>query len=124
MFPAMPFILEDDLAHAAHLSELTSEQTRLALAVGLFAEDHLSLTQAALVARLDRASFQRHLAVRGIAVAVGEQTPGTRNGGTPHQDKPWLTLRGSAHYVGDPFAPVVSEDEIAVLQKAASDVGS
>ena len=113
--PATPFTFEDDLAQAAHLSELTLEQTRLPLAVGLFAEDHLSLAQAVLVARLDRASFQRHLAVRGIVVAAAEQTATAQNAGTLPQDKPWLALRGSARFVGDPFAPVVSEDEITVL---------
>ena len=85
--------------------------------MGLFAEDCLSLAQAALVARLDRVSFQRHLALRGIAVAALEQESSGRNGDTTPMDKPWLALRDSACFVGDPFAPVVSEEEIVALQK-------
>lgn len=118
----MPFILEDDLAQTAHLANLSPEQTRLALAVGLFAEDYLSLAQAALVARLDRQSFQRHLAGRGLAVPAGEEQPTAKADALP-SDKPWLALRGSARYVGDPFAPVVSEEEITVLQKAGNGAG-
>lgn len=114
----MPFTLEDDLAQAAHLADLSPEQTRLVLAVGLFAEDYLSLAQAALVARLDRQSFQRHLAGRGLAVPASEPMPTNGRADAPASDKPWLALRGSARYVGDPFAPAVSEEEIAVLQGA------
>ena len=129
----MALLLEDDLAQAAHLSDLTPEQTRLALAVGLFAEDCLTLAQAAHLSGLDRLGFQRHLAARGIPLHYGqegfdmdlaamkEQHGGNEN---PAAGKPWLALRGSAHFVGDPFAPVVSEEEISVLQKAGNDVGS
>jgi predicted HTH domain antitoxin len=69
----MPFTLEDDLAQAAHLSDLTPEQTRLALAVGLFAEDRLTLAQAAALAGLDRLAFQRHLAARGIPLRYQQE---------------------------------------------------
>lgn len=31
-------------------------------------------------------------------------------------DKPWLALRGQATWKGDPFAPVVEEDEIEALK--------
>ena len=31
-------------------------------------------------------------------------------------DKPWLALRGQATWIGDPFAPVVSEDDIEALK--------
>ena len=30
--------------------------------------------------------------------------------------KPWLVLRGSGHYIGDPFEPTVSESEIECLK--------
>ena len=62
----MTLTFADDLAQAAHLPDLTPEQARLALAVGLFAEDRLTLAQAADLAGLDRLGFQRHLAARGI----------------------------------------------------------
>lgn len=111
----MAFIVEDGLAQAAHLSDLTPEQTRLALAVGLFAEDCLTLVQAAALAGQDRLSFQQRLAARGISLH------GIREG---LEDRPWMALRGSACFVGDPFAPVVTEEEVAVLQGAESGVGS
>lgn len=31
-------------------------------------------------------------------------------------DKPWLRLRGSARFVGDPFAPAVDESDIDALR--------
>jgi len=31
-------------------------------------------------------------------------------------EKPWLVLRGSGHYIGDPFEPTVSESEIECLK--------
>ena len=128
----MPFTLEDDLAQAAHLDELTPEQTRLVLAVGLFAENRQTLAQAAALAGLDRIVFQRHLAARGIPLHYGREgfdmdlaAIKERHGGDEGAaGKPWLALRGSARYVGDPFAPVVSEEEISVLQKATDDVSS
>jgi len=67
----MAFILEDDVALA--LSDLTPEQTRLALAVGLFAENRLTLAQAADLAGLDRLGFQRHLSARGIPLHYGQE---------------------------------------------------
>lgn len=30
-------------------------------------------------------------------------------------ERPWLELRGQGRWTGDPFAPVVAEDEVAVL---------
>lgn len=128
----MPFTFEDDLAQAARLDELTPEQTRLVLAVGLFAENRQTLAQAAALAGLDRLAFQRHLAARGIPLHYGREgfdmdsaAIKERNGGNENPaGKPWLALRGSARFVGDPFAPVVSEDEISVLQKAENGIGS
>jgi predicted HTH domain antitoxin len=55
------------------LSELTREQTRLALAIGLFAEDRLTLAQAADLAGLDRLAFQQRLAARGIPLHYGQE---------------------------------------------------
>ena len=31
-------------------------------------------------------------------------------------EKPWLALRGSARFIGDPFEPTVSESEIECLK--------
>ena len=31
-------------------------------------------------------------------------------------EKPWLKLRGSGRFIGDPFKPVVEESEIEVLK--------
>ncbi len=31
-------------------------------------------------------------------------------------EKPWLNLRGSGRFIGDPFKPVVVESEIEVLK--------
>lgn len=31
-------------------------------------------------------------------------------------EKPWLKLRGSVTWLGDPFAPVIDEDEIEALK--------
>ena len=67
----MAFTFEDDLVQAAHLSDLTSDQTRLVLAVGLFAEERHTLAQAAELAGQDRLAFQRHLAARGIPLHYG-----------------------------------------------------
>ncbi len=69
----MAFTLDDEVARAARLSELTPEQTRLALAVGLFAEDCLTLAQAADLAGLDRLAFQKRLAARGIPLHYGQE---------------------------------------------------
>lgn len=32
------------------------------------------------------------------------------------QDKPWLALRGTGAFAGDPFAPVLAESEIEALK--------
>ncbi len=114
----MTFKLEDGMAQAARLPDLTPDQTRLALAVGLFAEDRLTLAQAAALAGLDCEDFQQRLVARGIPLQSGRGSIDL--GGA---DKPWKALRGSAFFVGDPFAPVVSEEEISVLQKADSSAG-
>lgn len=33
-------------------------------------------------------------------------------------EKPWLRVRGTARWLGDPFAPVVDESEIEALRKS------
>jgi hypothetical protein len=45
-----------------------------------------------------------------------DKPSGTEQYGAPPRDKPWLALRGSGHFIGDPFAPVLSEEEIVILQ--------
>ena len=69
----MQITVTDDLAAAARLGELTPAQTRLVLAVGLYAEERVSLAEAAALAGLDRLSFQRHLADRQIPVHYAEE---------------------------------------------------
>jgi prevent-host-death family protein len=32
------------------------------------------------------------------------------------EEKPWLALRGTGAFVGDPFAPVIKESEIEALR--------
>lgn len=128
-FFAMQLTLEDDLVSAARLTE---GQARLTLALNLFAEDRLTLAQAARLAGLNRLAFQGELAARQIASHVGaeefasdgESIGERRREGPGISDKPWMALRGSACFLGDPFAPVVSEEEILVLQKAETGVGS
>ena len=120
----MQVTVSDDLAAAARLAELSDGEAQRAWIIGLFAEGRLSLVQAAQLAGLDRLSFQRHLAVHGIALVSGEKESTGENGATMPLDKPWMALRGSANFVGDPFAPVVSEDEVVVLQKAGNGLGS
>lgn len=125
----MQLTLEDDLVSAARLTE---GQARLTLALNLFAEDRLTLAQAARLSGLNRLAFQGELAARQIPQHYGEEelagnlaTIGERQRERAQTgDRPWLALRGSACFVGDPFAPVVSEEEIVVLQKAESGTGS
>ena len=120
----MQITVSDDLAAAARLAELSEGEAHRAWIIGLFAEQRLSLVQAAQLVGLDRLSFQRHLAVHGIVLVTGDKEyAGTRIDTLP-SDKPWLALRGSACFVCDPFAPVVSEEEIVVLRKEESGDGS
>ena len=35
------------------------------------------------------------------------------------EERPWLALRGQGRWLGDPYAPVVDEDEIEVLKPPA-----
>jgi predicted HTH domain antitoxin len=67
----MQITVQDDLVRDAHLDTLTEEEARLALAVGLFAEEGLTLAQAARFAGLDFLAFQRELALREIPVHYG-----------------------------------------------------
>ncbi len=59
----MTLTLDDDLVHAARLTE---PQMRQELAVALFQADRLTLAQAARLAERDRITFQHLLASRGI----------------------------------------------------------
>jgi predicted HTH domain antitoxin len=125
----MQLTLEDDLVSAARLTEA---QARLTLALNLFAEDRLTLAQTARLSGLDRLAFQRELAAWQIPRHYGEEelSSDLAANGDRHCENaqtgnnPWMALRGSACFVGDPFAPVVSEEEIVVLQKVGSSVGS
>ena len=67
----MQITVQDDLVHDAHLDILTENEARLALAVGLFAQERLTLAQGARLAGLDFLAFQRGLASREIAVHYG-----------------------------------------------------
>jgi predicted HTH domain antitoxin len=69
VYLGMTLTLSDDLVQATRLSE---EQILRELAVTLFQGDHLTLAQAAQLARMDRLSFQHHLASRGIPFHYGE----------------------------------------------------
>ncbi len=120
----MQVTVSDDLATAARLAELSDGEAQRAWIIGLFAERRLSLVQAARLAGLDRQSFQRHLAAHGIALVAEEKEFSGKKGEALTLNKPWLALRGSASFVGDPFAPVVSEEEIVVLQKDEGVAGS
>jgi predicted HTH domain antitoxin len=117
----MQITVSDDVAAAARLAELSDAEAKRAWIIGLFAEHRLSLLQAAKLAGLDRESFKRHLASHGIALASGEDSS-AKSEGVNETQKPWLALRGSGRFVGDPFAPVVSEEEIVVLQKSGSGI--
>ena len=116
----MVFAGEDDLAQAAHLSDLAPEQTRLVLAVGFFAENRLTLAQAAALAGLDRFSFQSHLAAGGIPLHYGQKG---FDMDLAELDKRWRALRGSDYLVGDPFAAVVTQGENVVSPKAETETG-
>jgi prevent-host-death family protein len=48
-----------------------------------------------------------HISKRGNVIAVLVPPP---------RDQPWKGLRGKGRMSGDPFAPVLSEDEIEVLK--------
>lgn len=61
------------MAAAAHLDELTEDQARLAFAVGLFAQQRLTLAQGASLAGLDRLAFQKELAAREIPIHYGSR---------------------------------------------------
>ena len=67
----MQINVQDALVQDAHLETLTEEEARFALAVGLFAEERLTLAQAARFAGLDILGFQGELAARKIPVHYG-----------------------------------------------------
>ena len=69
----MQITVQDDLIHDAQLDALTQDEARLALAVGLFAQERLTLAQGARLAGLDFLAFQRELASREIPVHYGSQ---------------------------------------------------
>ena len=126
----MQINVPDSLLPRLHL--LTEAEVRRAFAVGLFVEEFFTLAQAARLADVDRLSFQRILADHEIPLhysmeelegdlATIEELKRLR---AQTGDKPWLALRGSAQFVGDPVAPVVSEAEINALQKEEGNAGS
>lgn len=126
----MQINVPDSLLPRLHL--LTEEEIRRAFAVGLFVEEFFTLAQAARLADVDRLSFQRILADHEIPLHYGldglEQDLATidelKRLREQTGDKPWLDLRGSAQFAGDPVAPVVSEAEINVLRKEEGNAGS
>ena len=66
----MQLTISDDIALSANLSEA---DMRLALAIGLFHEDRITLAQAARLCGLDRIAFQHQLAARQIPIHYGEE---------------------------------------------------
>ena len=125
----MQINVPDSLLPRLHL--LTEAEVRRAFAVGLFVEEFFTLAQAAQLADVDRLSFQLILASHEIPIHYGveefEQDLATieelKHLREQPGDQPWLTLRGSAQFVGDPVAPVVSEAEINALQKGKGEAG-
>ena len=69
----MQITVEDTLMQEAHLDTLTGEEARLALAVGLFAQERLTLAQGARLAGLDFLAFQRELASREVPIHYGPE---------------------------------------------------
>lgn len=67
----MQVTVQDDLVHAARLDTPTEDEAGLAFAVGLFAQERLTLAQGARFAGLDFLAFQREPASRGIPVHYG-----------------------------------------------------
>lgn len=118
-------------ALTARLAMLTEEETRRAFALGLFVEDFLTLAQAARLADLNRLAFQQLLASHEIPVHYGmeefEQDLATiqalRGESEQANDKPWLALRGSARFMGDPVAPVACEAETNAPPKEEKEAG-
>ena len=55
------------------LDRLSTEDTRRALAAGLYAEERLSLAQAAQLAGMDQPAFSRHLDAQGIVSGRGKK---------------------------------------------------
>jgi predicted HTH domain antitoxin len=72
-FFGVQITVQDDLVKNTHLDTLTEAEARLALAVGLFAEERLTLAQAAQFAGFDFLGFQRELALRQIPVHYGSR---------------------------------------------------
>ncbi len=64
----MQITFEDNLVNAARLTEA---QVRLTVALSLFAEERLTLAQAARLAGTNRLAFQRELAERHIPLHYG-----------------------------------------------------
>ena len=64
----MTLTLSEELVQATRLSE---QQILLELAVALYSGDHLTLSQAATLANLDRIRFQHVLASRGLPISYG-----------------------------------------------------
>jgi predicted HTH domain antitoxin len=66
----MQLTLIDNIVLSANLSEA---DMRLALAIGLFQEDRITLAQAARLCGMDRLAFQHQLAARQIPIHYGEE---------------------------------------------------
>lgn len=66
----MQLSINEDIILSADLSE---NDVRLALALGLFQEDRVTLAQAARLCGMERVTFQHQLAVRKIPVHYGEE---------------------------------------------------
>ena len=114
----MQITVPDDLAAAARLAELSEREAQRAWIIGAPRRTATLALQAARLAGLDRLGFQRHL-----VAASSDESPESSHGSATQAEKPWLALRGSGRFVGDPFAPVLSEEEIVVLQNDASGAG-
>jgi prevent-host-death family protein len=63
----------------------------------------------ALLDRVNKTGESITITKRGRVVArlVAAEDP---------EERPWMRLRGSGQFVGDPFAPVIDESEIEALR--------
>lgn len=85
-------VISDDILEAAHLSEA---EVRLEIALALFAQDRLSLSQAARLANLSQSDFQSHLPARKIPVsltALFSETALAADWNRPEEDEAWSHL--------------------------------
>jgi prevent-host-death family protein len=59
---------------------------------------------------------QVHDTGKPITITKRGRIVATLNPAGDEDEKPWLKLRGTIKWMGDPFAPVVDEDEIECLK--------